>query len=97
MVRPNVYVLGGKPELIVTTTDLNGIAFVPSLLRLSIKQPDNTIITYSGGDLTVASGYMFIDFRPPTIGWYEYETWVRDSGGREDTATNGFEVIDRVY
>lgn len=98
MVKPNVYVLGGKPELIITPTDLEGNFFIPSETRLSIKQPDGVIITYSGGDLTIVpSGYMFIDYRPPTRGWYEYESWVKDGNGREDTARNGFEVIDTVY
>lgn len=97
MTAPNRYVLGGTPEIDVTTTDQNGITFVPVAMRLSIKQPDGVIITLSGGDLTIASGYMYYLYRPLTIGWYEYESWVRDGTGREDTATNGFDVYDRVY
>lgn len=99
--KPNVYILGGKPEIDLTTTDINGDPMIPVLSRLSIKQPDGQIITYSGGDFTIASGYQFmyqyILYRPPTIGWYEYEGWVSDGAGREDAATRGFEVKDRVY
>ena len=97
MVAPNVYVLGGKPEIVIETYDIAGALFIPSLVRLSIKQPDGVIVTLSGAELSTGSGYLFYDYRPPTIGWYEYETWVRDPADREDTATNGFEVIDRVY
>jgi len=96
-INPNVYVLGGKPEIDITPLDLNNNFFQPTLMRLSIKQPDGVIVTYSGADLTLASGYYFTLYRPPVIGWYEYETWARDGIGREATATNGFEVIDRVY
>jgi hypothetical protein len=97
MVRYNVYVLGGKPEIDLTFTDTDDEAFAPSESRLSIKQPDGVIVTYSGGDMTLASGYMFVLYRPPTIGWYEYEGWGKDGNGREIASTNGFEVIDRVY
>lgn len=96
-IKPNVYVLGGTPEIDVTPIDQDGLFFAPISMRLSIKQPDGAIITYSGSDLTTASGYYYVLYRPPTIGWYEYEGWVRDGAGREDTATNGFDVIDNVY
>jgi len=97
MVNPNVYVLGGKPELTITPLDQDDLFFIPSLLRLSIKEPDGDIITVSGGDLTLASGYYYYRYNPETVGWYEYEAWVRDAEGREIAETNGFEVIDRVY
>lgn len=97
MVNPNVYILGGKPELAITPTDEDGEFFTPSLMRLSIKEPDGDIITLSGADLTPASGFYYYRYNPETIGWYEYEGWVRDSAGREVASTNGFEVTDRVY
>lgn len=97
MTKPNSYVLGGKIEIDLYPTDLAGVFFVPSEMRLSIKEPNEQIVTYSGGDLTVASGYLFYLYRPPIVGWYEYESWVKDSTEREIAQTNGFEVIDRVY
>lgn len=97
MTKPNVYVLGGKPEILLVPKDLNDTFFEYSEARLSIKEPTGTIITVSGSDLTLASGYYYYSYRPPVIGWYEYEAWVKDGAGREDTATNGFEVTDRVY
>lgn len=98
MTRPNVYVLGGKPELDLLFLDENGVAFTPVEMRLSIKEPTGTIITVSGGDLTLASGgaYTYL-YRPPVIGWYEYEGWGKDGLTREVAQTNGFEVVDRVY
>jgi hypothetical protein len=95
--KPNTYVLGGKVRLKAATTDPNDNPVVPIETRLSIKQPDGAIITYSGGDLVIASGYQYILYRPPTIGWYEYEGWVKDAVGGEDADTHGFEVVDRVY
>lgn len=97
MVNPNVYVLGGKPDLSLTPTDQNGDFFTPTAMRLSIKEPDGDFITFSGEDLVLASGYYFYRYHPETIGWYEYEGWVRDSEGREITETKGFEIIDRAY
>ena len=97
MARPNVYILGSKPRLKLTFTDEDGDAFAPSESRLSIKQPDGVIITYSGGEMTQASGYMFVLYRPPVIGWYEYEGWGLDGLGQEVANTKGFDVIDRVY
>lgn len=95
--KPNVYVLGGKPELILTPLDLDGNFFIPTEARLSIKEPDGTIFTVSGSDLTVGSGYLYYTFHPEQIGWYEYEGWVKDGTGREDTDTHGFDVTDRVF
>jgi hypothetical protein len=98
IVKPNVYVLGGKPEIDLEFQDQQGVTFIASLVRLSIAQPDGTIITLSGGDMTMLSGAIYsYMYRPPTKGWYEYEGWGRDSAGREIAMTNGFEVIDRVY
>jgi len=97
MAAPNVYVLGSIPRLKLTPlTDAN-VPFTPILVRLSVKQPDGDIITYSGGDLTQGSGYLYTLYRPPTIGWYEYEGWARDGLGQEVANTKGFEVVDRVY
>lgn len=95
--QPNVYILGGKPRLKVTALDTNGEPFTPTEARLSVKNPDGTIITYSGGDLTQASGYLYYRYHPQQIGWYEYEGWVKDGNENEDTDTHGFEVTDRVY
>lgn len=95
--KPNRYVLGAKPELDITPTDLDGVFFVPNESRLSVKQPDGVIVTYSGIDMTVVvSGYLYVLYQPPIVGWYEYEAWVKDGSGREATQTNGFDVIDRV-
>ena len=96
--KPNVYVLGGKPELRLTTEDINGNPIIPLYSRLSVKAPDGTITTVSGEDMTVVtSGYIFYKYHPETVGWYEYEGWVKDANGNEDADTRGFEVIDRVY
>lgn len=97
MAIPNTYVLGSVPEIDLTTKNLDGTIMVPVESRVSFKQPNGTIVTYSGGAMTAASGYQYVLYRPPTIGWYEYEGWVKDSSGREIVKTNGFEVIDRVY
>lgn len=91
------YVLGSKPRLKVAGTDEDGVLFIPTESRLSIKEPSGTIITYSGGDMFVASGYLFIYYNPPTTGWYQYEGWVKDGNGLEDANTRGFEVYDLVY
>lgn len=97
LAKPNVYILGSKPRLkLVFETD-GGDAFIPVESRLSIKQPDGEIITYSGGDLTQGSGYLYTLYRPPVIGWYEYEGWGLDGLGQEVAKTKGFEVTDRVY
>lgn len=97
MAKPNEYVLGTVVKLKLYPTDLNNDFFVPNESRLSVKQPDGQIITISGAGLTTASGYLFYKYKPPTIGWFEYESWVKDSAQNEDAQTHGFEVIDRVY
>ena len=98
MAIPNRYVLGAKPRIRVTPRDTNGIIFVPSEIRLSVKEPTGTIITYSGGDMTTASGGdLFVLYKPPVVGWYQTEAWVKDANSLEDTATDGFEVYDLVY
>ena len=94
--KPKRYVLGTHPKLKVTATDLDGVTFIPSEARLSVKAPTGTITTYSGADMTTASGYLYIIYNPETTGWYEYEGWVKD-GIFEDAATRGFEIYDRVY
>lgn len=98
MSKPNEYFLGGKPKIKLTTIDEDGVGFIPTLSRLSIKEPDGDIVTISGGDMTyVGSGLSYYLYHPDTTGWYEYEGWVRDGHGFEDTDSNGFEIIDRVY
>ena len=97
-VNPNVYVLGGTPELRLEFYDTDGNPFIPIESRLSIKEPSQgNITTLSGADLFTASGYLYYLYRPLVIGWYEYEGWGMDGTGREIAKTNGFEVIDRVY
>jgi hypothetical protein len=95
--KPNRYVLGTTPRIKVTPLDQDGIFFVPTETRLSVKAPDGAIYTYSGADLTTASGYLYLIFHPTTVGWYEYESWVKDGNSLEDAATKGFEIYDNVY
>ena|ERR1041385_7381353 len=103
MPKYNTYVLGGTIELDVTVYDTNKEKFIPNEARITVKDPTGIITTYSGGlnnsspDLLSASGYLYTLYRPPIIGWYEYESWAKDGTGREPTSTNGFEIIDRVY
>jgi hypothetical protein len=95
---PSKYTLGGTVDLLLTPYDTNNIVFDPIESRLSIKQPDGVIITVSGDILTyVTSGYLFYTYRPPTVGWYEYEGWVKDTTGREIAKTKGFDITDRLY
>lgn len=96
-IRPNVYVLGGAPELRLQFFDLNNLPMTPSESRLSIKAPSGVITTVSGDNLIVGSGYLSYIYRPLVVGWYEYEGWGKDGTGREVAQTNGFDVIDRVY
>jgi len=94
----NRYVLGAKPRIKVLPVDENGSIFVPSEIRLSIKEPTGDITTFSGAELFTASGgWLYTLYTPLTKGWYQYETWVKDGNGLEDTATNGFEVYGEVY
>lgn len=97
MAKPNVYVLGGTPELILETIDRDGNAFQPTQARISVKDPTGLITVYSGGDMIPSSGYYSVYYRPPVIGWYEYEGWARDNASHEQAQTNGFEVVDRLY
>lgn len=97
LTRPNEYVLGGNVEIDSTPTDLeNNVYFVPQESRVSVKAPTGDITTVSGDGLTLASGYLFYLYKPPVIGWYEYEVWHREDD-RELVRTKGFEVTDRVY
>ena len=95
--KPNRYVLGTKPRIKVVSKDTNGVIFVPSEIRLSVKNPVGVITTYSGAQMTTASGYQYAIYDPTIVGWYQYESWVKDSNGLEDAATNGFEIYDLVY
>lgn len=95
---PQKYNLGGTVDLLLTPYDTNNIVFNPVEARLSIKQPDGVIITVSGTGLTwVPSGYLYYTYRPPLVGWYEYEGWVKDTTGREITKTKGLDITDRLY
>lgn len=98
MTKPNVYVRGGKPEIIIVTTDLNGNVFIPTEARLSVEDPLGNVITYSGGDMLMdtASGYLYVDYRPSVRGWYSYDSWVKEDV-REDTDRNGFEVVEGIF
>jgi len=96
LVRPNEYVLGGNVDIISTPTDLQDAFFIPQESRVSIKEPSGTIITVSGDDLTVASGYLLYKYKPPTVGWYQYEVWHKEDTD-EVVKTLGFEVTDKVY
>lgn len=91
------YVLGSTPRLKVITLDTEGEPFEPTEIRLSVKDPQGNIYTYSGAELTMASGYQFYIFHPLYVGWYQYEGWVKDGNGLEDAATKGFEIYDSVY
>lgn len=97
MAKPHRYVLGTTPEITLTPLDDDGVFFTPVLVRLSIKEPSGTIITYSGADLSTGSGYLYTIYNPPLVGGYEYEGWVRDGAGREKATTATFEVYDRLY
>lgn len=88
------YVLGSKPKLKVTTTDTNGIVFIPSEIRLSVKAPTGEITTYSGMEMVTASGYMYVIYDPTSEGVYAYKGWAKDSGGLEDADERMFEVYD---
>lgn len=95
--------LGGNVELDLTVYDTDDHPFIPNEARMSIKDPTGLITTISGGisnptgDLIQGSGYLYYLYRPPVIGWTEYESWAKDGTGRETTNTNGFETVDRVY
>lgn len=93
----NRYVLGSTPRLKVTSLDQDGIFFVPTESRLSVKDPAGTIYTWSGAELTTASGFMYHIFNPNQTGWYQAEAWVKDGDGLEDAATWGFEIYDLVH
>lgn len=95
--NPNVYVLGAKPEIYFEVVGIAGNKITPIESRISIREPSGTVVTVSGDDLFVGSGYLSLWYMPETIGWYQYEVWVKDGDGREDAATRGFEVIDEVY
>lgn len=100
MTKPNEYILGGTVAVRAKFTDDAGTGVTPIEMRISVKEPSGTILTVSGGDLTpfaTISGMFFFMYRPPTIGWYEYESWGKDGNGNEVVQTNGFEIVDRLY
>lgn len=93
---PNVYELGGTPELRLNFYDENGKEFIPIESRLSIEEPGGNIVTLSGGDLTTASGYLYYLYHPQVKGWYEYKGWGKDGTGREIAMAKGFEVSEHL-
>jgi hypothetical protein len=97
MAKPHRYVLGSKPEIDLTFYNENDQQFTPTEYRVSIKDPTGTITTYSGGELTQGSGYLYVMYKPPVIGYYEYEGWGMDGAGREIASTASFEVYDKLY
>lgn len=97
MTKPHRYVLGTTPEIDLNFDDTNDQPFTPTEVRLSIKEPTGIIITYSGADLTQGSGYLYTIYRPPIVGYYEYEGWGKDGSGKEIASTAGFEIYDRLY
>jgi hypothetical protein len=97
LTKPHRYVLGSKPEIDLTVYNEEGVRFTPSESRLSVKDPTGVITTYSGGDLTQGSGYLFVLYKPLLVGYYEYEGWAKDGAGREIASTASFEVYDKLY
>jgi hypothetical protein len=93
---PNVYELGGTPELRLNFYDIAGNEFIPIESRLSVEEPGGTVFTVSGADMTTASGYLYYLYRPLVIGWYEYKGWGMDGTGREVATANGFEVVEHL-
>lgn len=91
-----VYVLGGTPELLITPKDLDGVFFEPTEFRLSVKNPDGTVFTASGYDLTLGAGYYSLIYHPQLVGGYEYEGWVKDGNGREVVENSTFEIVDNL-
>jgi hypothetical protein len=99
LTKPNEYVLGGTIALRAKFTNDAGTGVTPSEARISVKEPSGTVLTISGGELTPSttiSGMSFYMYRPPTVGWFEYESWGKDGNGNEVVQTNGFEIIDRI-
>jgi hypothetical protein len=95
---PSKYTLGGTVELRLTSYDTDNVIFTPTESRLSIKEPTGNIVTVSGDQLLTASGgYLYHIYRPPIVGWYEYEGWVKDNSGREIVKPKGFDIVDRLY
>jgi len=95
---PNVYVLGGTPELKLEFENTSGVNFTPVDVRLSVKAPDGVITTVSGADMTITtSGIYTYLYHPSGVGWYEYEGWGKDSSDHQIAETSGFEVVDRLY
>lgn len=100
IVKPNEYILGGTEQLRAKFENEEGYAITPTEFRISVKEPSGDIITVSGGGLvphTTLSGVFYYLYRPPVVGWYEYESWGKDGNGNEVVETNGFEVTDRLF
>jgi hypothetical protein len=95
--KPNRYVLGSTPDLTLKYYDENNQLIVPLESRLTVKEPDGTIVTYSGIDMIQAPDHLYVIYRPPVIGHYEYEGWGKDGDGRETASTLSFEIYDRLY
>jgi hypothetical protein len=100
MTKPNLYGLGSTPEIDIYPKDQNNAFFIPTLMRLSIKKPDGTVITVSGSSLTLDVDHYYYIANSTTIvttaGWYEYEAWISDATGRQIMEANGFAVVDII-
>lgn len=94
--KPNVYVYGARPEIVLSPLDIDGNPFVPDEARLTIDAPNGTI-TVSGAQMTQDGDYLTYIYTPTTSGYFAYEAWVADTTGRETAEHNGFYVIDRIY
>jgi hypothetical protein len=100
MARPDEFVLGGTQRIRAKFTDDYVYGVTPLEMRISLKDPLGEILTVSGGDLlvdTTTSGQFYFVYRPPLVGWYEYESWGKDGNGNEVVETAGFEIVDRLY
>lgn len=93
-------VLGGTIKVRAKFTNPEGIGITPIESRISVKAPTGDITTVSGDLLiphTTISGMFYFVYRPPVIGWYEYESWGKDGNDNERVETSGFEITDRLY
>jgi hypothetical protein len=94
--RPNQYVLGARPRITLATVDQDGATVMPTEARLSILRPDQVVVTVSGAQMTNMTTYLAYDYTPTTSGFYQYESWCKDTNGREAAAQHAFMVTNRV-
>lgn len=96
MPKSNIYVLGSRPELMLTATDTDGDTFIPELARITITKPDETTITVSGGDMTTDGDSLAYFYEPDQIGWFSWLGWIQDDSGREIAELSGFQVVENT-